>query len=125
MTATEPAGSVVAAKAPKARTSATPCDPEHDQEHRPHRPQGLAGGGAEVKSYSSAGQSILLLGVIPAYAWLASRLPRRQLINYISIFFIACLGLFYLLSLAQVPLGVVFYLWVGIFNLMVIEVPNN
>jgi AAA family ATP:ADP antiporter len=80
----------------------------------------LTGGGAEVKSYSSAGQSILLLGVIPAYAWLAGRLPRRQLINSVSIFFIVCLGLFYLLSMTQVPLGVVFYLWVGIFNVSIV-----
>jgi AAA family ATP:ADP antiporter len=80
----------------------------------------LAGGGAEVKSYSSAGQSILLLFVIPAYAWMAGRLPRRQLINNVTIFFISCLGLFYLLAQVDVPLGVVFYLWVGIFNVSIV-----
>ncbi len=39
----------------------------------------LAGGGAEVKSYAAAGQAILLLGAVPLYAALASRLPRRRL----------------------------------------------
>jgi AAA family ATP:ADP antiporter len=81
----------------------------------------LAGGGAEVKSYAAAGQAILLLGVVPAYAALASRLPRRRLINIVTLFFAACLAGFYLLAKAGAPyLGVAFFLWVGIFNLMVI-----
>lgn len=80
----------------------------------------LVGGGAEIKSYASAGQAILLLGAVPVYAMLASRLPRRRLINLVTLFFTACLVLFYILAQFQVPLGVIFYLWVGIFNLMVI-----
>lgn len=80
----------------------------------------LAGGGAEVKSYAAAGQGLLLLGAVPLYAWLAGRLPRRQLITGVTLFFAACLVLFYLLARLEVPLGVAFYLWVGIFNLMVI-----
>ena len=79
----------------------------------------LAGGGAEVKSYASAGQAILLLGAVPLYGMLASRFPRRQLINAVTIFFAGCLGVFYLLAQMDVPLGVIFYLWVGVFNLMV------
>ena len=33
----------------------------------------LTEGGAEVKSYSSAGQAVLLLGFVPAYGAFASR----------------------------------------------------
>jgi len=80
----------------------------------------LAGGGAEVKSYAAAGQAILLLGAVPVYAMLAGRFPRRRLINIVTLFFVGCLGVFYILAQFRVPLGVVFYLWVGIFNLMVI-----
>jgi AAA family ATP:ADP antiporter len=92
----------------------------------------LAGGGAELKSYTAAGQALLLLGVVPLYASLASRMPRRRLINTVTIFFAACLAGFYLWGLfpqlrfvvpftdAVIPVGVVFFLWVGIFNLMVI-----
>ena len=80
----------------------------------------LSQGGAEIKSYSAAGQALLLLGVVPLYAALASRLSRRRLINYIGGFFITCLGLFYLLAQFQVPLGVAFFLWVGIFNVVMI-----
>ena len=80
----------------------------------------LAGGGAEVKSYAAAGQAILLLGVVPLYGALASRFTRRRLINVVTIFFAICLGIFYILSYLHIPLGVAFYLWVGIFNLMVV-----
>ncbi len=81
----------------------------------------LSGGGAELKSYTSAGQTLLLLGAVPLYAALASRFPRRRLINVVTVFFAACLGAFYLLAQTSVPyLGVAFFLWVGIFNLMVI-----
>ena len=81
----------------------------------------LAGGGAEIKSYASAGQALLLLAAVPAYAALASRFPRRQLINIVTVFFAACLGGFWALSRTGVPyLSVAFFLWVGIFNVMVI-----
>jgi AAA family ATP:ADP antiporter len=76
----------------------------------------LAGGGAELKSYMSAGQTFLLLFTVPLYARLASKLPRRRLLNIVTVFFVACLGLFYLLARIRVPLGVAFFLWVGIFN---------
>src|SRR5262245_7979385 len=36
----------------------------------------LTEGGAEVKSYSAAGQAILLLGVVPLFGAVASRVSR-------------------------------------------------
>jgi AAA family ATP:ADP antiporter len=80
----------------------------------------LAGGGAELKSYLAAGQALLLLGAVPLYGALAARLPRRRLINTVTVFFVACLGAFYILGKLDVPLGIAFFLWVGIFNLMVV-----
>jgi len=81
----------------------------------------LAGGGAELKSYTSAGQAILLLFLVPAYGAFASRVNRIRLITGMTVFFIINLVIFYLLALARAPgLGVAFFLWVGIFNLMVI-----
>lgn len=81
----------------------------------------LMGGGAEVKSYAAAGQAVLLLGVIPLYSALVDRTDRVALINRVTLFFMANLGLFYLLARLGTPyLGVAFYLWVGIFSLMVI-----
>jgi AAA family ATP:ADP antiporter len=80
----------------------------------------LSGEGAEVKSYASAGQAILLLGLVPAYGLLADRLPRRALLNSVTAFFVVCLVAFYALTHAGVPVGVPFFLWVGIFNLMIV-----
>ena len=76
-------------------------------------------GGAEIKSYVAAGQTLLLLGAVPFYAWFAGRHDRRALINRVTVFFAACLTMFYLLAIAGAPVAIAFYLWVGIFNLMV------
>ncbi|HEU5303316.1 MAG TPA: MFS transporter [Gemmatimonadales bacterium] len=80
----------------------------------------LTDGGAEVKSYLAAGQAVLLLGLVPGYGALADRLPRRALLNAVTAFFIVCLVTFYVLTRANVSVGVAFFLWAGIFNLMIV-----
>lgn len=83
----------------------------------------IEGGGADWKSYAAAGQAILLLGAVRVYGDLASRYPRRRLINVVTIFFAASFVAFYLIGQVDVPLfviGLVFFLWVGIFNLMIV-----
>ncbi|HEY3168276.1 MAG TPA: hypothetical protein VGK57_13655, partial [Candidatus Binatia bacterium] len=80
----------------------------------------LSDGGAEVKSYAAAGQALLLLFVVPWYGSFASKVNRIKLINRVTLFFISHLFAFYMLAQLQVPLGVAFFLWVGIFNLLVI-----
>lgn len=77
-------------------------------------------GGPELKSYLAAGQAILLLGLVPAYGALADRLPRRRLLNVVTAFFIACLVAFYGLTRGGAPIAAIFFLWVGIFNLMIV-----
>ncbi len=77
-------------------------------------------GSAELKSYLSLGQTALLLLVVPIYSRLAGALPRRALLNTVSLFFVACLVLFFALFQLGVSLSVVFFLWVGIFNLMIV-----
>jgi AAA family ATP:ADP antiporter len=80
----------------------------------------LAEGGAEVKSYSSAGQAILLLGLVPAYGAFASRVNRLQLVQWVTLFFVSNLLLFVFAVSAGLHIGIVYFLWVGIFNVMVI-----
>ncbi len=80
----------------------------------------LAEGGAVVKSYAAAGQALLLLIIVPIYSSLASKVNRNKLINWVTVFFISNLMVFYILAQFRVALGVAFFLWVGIFNLFVI-----
>jgi AAA family ATP:ADP antiporter len=80
----------------------------------------LSEGGAEVKSYAAAAIAGLLVILVPLYSALASRVSRVRLINGVTTFFLSCLILFFALSRAGVPIGVAFFIWVGIFNLMVI-----
>jgi AAA family ATP:ADP antiporter len=80
----------------------------------------LSEGGAEVKSYSAAGQALLLVLVIPAYGAIAARVNRVRLISGVSLFFASHLVIFYMLGLAGVKIGVAFYLWIGVFNLVII-----
>jgi AAA family ATP:ADP antiporter len=77
----------------------------------------LLGGGAEVKSYASLGQSILLVFVASGYGWLATHVGRMALITWVTLFFAANLVVFWALGERGASLGVPFFLWVGIFNL--------
>jgi AAA family ATP:ADP antiporter len=80
----------------------------------------LSEGGAEVKSYSSAGQAVLLLIIVPAYGAFASRVNRTQLVQWVTLFFAANLLLFLVALAAGLHIGIPFFLWLGIFNVMVI-----
>ena len=80
----------------------------------------LTEGGAEIKSYSSAGQAILLLFLVPAYGAFASRVNRVRLVRSVTLFFAANLILFIAAERAGLPVGIAYFLWVGIFNLMAI-----
>ena len=80
----------------------------------------LSEGGAAVKSYSAAGQAFLLLFLVPAFAAFASRVNRIRLVRWVTLFFVAHLGLFFLIGKSGTRIGIVYFLWVGIFNVMVI-----
>jgi ATP:ADP antiporter, AAA family len=75
------------------------------------------GGGAEVKSYSAAGQAILLLGVVKVFDALSRRYGRMKLIAVTMGFFVVTLVLFVVAGRAGLPVGVPFYLWLGVFNM--------
>ena len=81
----------------------------------------LTEGGAYVKAYSSAGQAALLMVVVPLYGLIAAKVVRIKLIVGLMLFFVANLVMFYLAGIAGAREGVVFYIWVGIFNVFVIS----
>jgi AAA family ATP:ADP antiporter len=80
----------------------------------------LTQGGAEVKAYSAAAQALLLLAIVPAYGALASRVSRIRLITWVTLIFVINLLLFYAFGVAGAREGVIFFLWVGIFNVFVV-----
>lgn len=80
----------------------------------------LGQGSAELKSYMSAGMVIVLAVVVPLYGRLAARVARRRLINIVTAIFAVCLALFYALLQFGVPIGQVFFVWIGVFNMMIV-----
>lgn len=81
----------------------------------------LLGGGAEVRSYSAAGQALVLMGFVPLYSWFASRVDRAKLLIGVSLFFVLNIELFAMAVAAGVPfVGVAFFIWVGVFNMSLV-----
>ena len=79
----------------------------------------------EIKAYSAFAQSLLLLGILPIYARLAARWSRHHLILRVGILFGVLLLAFWLtqpnLLLGRLPLlGILFYLFVGIFSVTLV-----
>lgn len=80
----------------------------------------LGEGSAELKSYLAAVQVILLAFVVPYYGRLVRRFPRLTLMNVVTTFFALCPIAFLVLERLHVPIAIVFFLWIGIFNLMIV-----
>ncbi len=77
--------------------------------------------GAQIASYAAAAMAILLFPIVGIYGRLAERFVRRNLIAVVTGFFISNLFLFFLMAEANMPyLGRVFFVWIGIFNNMVV-----
>ncbi len=81
----------------------------------------LSGFGAVIKSYSSAAQALLFVFLVPAYGAFAAKVNRVWLLSGMTLFFISNLVLFILALSAGMNIGVVYYIWLGIFNFMVVS----
>lgn len=78
-------------------------------------------GPAEVKTYASAGQALILMAFVPAYSWFASRVDRMKLIYGVTIFFaVNILAFAFLVDSGLEFIGIFFYVWVGFFSLSII-----
>jgi AAA family ATP:ADP antiporter len=76
-----------------------------------------------VKSALGGAQAVLFVFVIKAFSRLASKVPRHTLITWTTSFFISNLVIFFFLhvgGMAVKPMGIIFFVWVGIFNYFVI-----
>lgn len=81
----------------------------------------LTEGTPEIASYSAAAQAVLLMGVVPLYGWLGTRVVRIRLISTMLLFFAGTLVAFALLGRSGVREGVAFYVWLGIINVFIVS----
>ncbi|MBC7897189.1 MAG: MFS transporter [Cytophagaceae bacterium] len=94
---------------------------------RPLREEMGVAGGVRNIPWLFTGTLVAMLAVHPPFAALVARLPRRRFISYANRFFIANLGVFFvvlhMLGPAQtVWAGRVFFVWTAVFNLFVVSV---
>jgi AAA family ATP:ADP antiporter len=77
--------------------------------------------GAKIEAYLAGAQAVLLVGIIPLYGWIGSRVNRLRLVAGANLFFASNLVIFSAVGNYGVRIGVVFYVWVGIFNVFIIS----
>jgi AAA family ATP:ADP antiporter len=85
----------------------------------------LAGGawgleGDELKTYASGAMALVLVVVVPMYSELANRVRRIRLINVSYALVIGSLVLFFALARAGVPIGLPFFVWLGLVSVFLI-----
>lgn len=89
-------------------------------------------GGDRYKSYLGAAIAVALLFAVPAYARVSGRVAKHKLVVGVTLFFVSHLVLFFFAALAAgtggaasssfgvKALGLGFFVWVGVFNMMVV-----
>src|SRR5689334_7482902 len=85
----------------------------------------LAGGtfglkGDELKTYANGAMAIALVGLVPAYSALAARVRRIRLITVSYLIVIGSLVAFFVLGRAGVPIGLAFFIWLGMVSVFLI-----
>src|SRR5216684_1003520 len=91
---------------------------------RPLRDEMGMQGGVENLPWLFSATFAAMLGVAPLFGWAAARLPRRRLVPWTCLFFIANVLVFYALFAAGVAPSAVaraFFVWVSVFNLFVVS----
>ena len=94
---------------------------------RPVREQLTAAVGSTQLPWFYAATLVVMLAMIPLFGALVTRYPRRIVMPVVNVFFIACLLAFVPLFrepalLGARTLGIVFFVWVSVFNLFVVSV---
>jgi AAA family ATP:ADP antiporter len=67
---------------------------------------------------------VVMVAAVPLFGWVVSRLEKRRIVPVVYLFFIACLGAFWLLLTvrgAGVLTAGAFFVWVSVFNLFAVS----
>ncbi len=94
---------------------------------RPVREQLTAAVGSTQLPWFYAATLVVMVAMIPLFGALVTRYPRRIVMPVVNVFFIACLLGFAPLFMEPAllgprTLGIVFFVWVSVFNLFVVSV---
>jgi AAA family ATP:ADP antiporter len=76
---------------------------------------------AETRSYVVALVALALTLIVPFYGWLRRHLDGVRLLRIVTIFFVVTTPLFALLAHFKVPIAIPFYIWVGVYGVMVVS----
>jgi AAA family ATP:ADP antiporter len=76
---------------------------------------------AETRAYAVALMALVLMLIVPLYGRLRHHLDGAHLLRLVTVFFVVTLPLFAALSQYQVPIAFPFFIWVGIYGLMVVS----
>ncbi len=91
---------------------------------RPLRDEMGVQGGVENLPWLFSATFAVMLGAAPLFGWAAARLPRRRLVPWTYLFFIANVLVFYALfavGVAPPAVARAFFVWVSVFNLFVVS----
>lgn len=84
----------------------------------------LTEGTPEVRSYAVGAVAVALIFLLPLYKLLFERLEgngsKSAVLRWVMLFFVANLGVFYVMGRMAVPVSVPFFIWVGVFSVMVL-----
>lgn len=76
---------------------------------------------AEDRSYVVALMALVLIFVVPLYGWIRRHLDGTQLLRVVTVFFAVTAPLFAVLAQLQVSIAIIFFIWVGIYGVMVVS----
>ncbi len=76
---------------------------------------------AETSSYAVAMMALVLMFVVPFYGWVRRHLDGARLLRAVTLFFVLTMPLFALLAHNGVSIAFAFFIWVGIYGVMVIS----
>jgi AAA family ATP:ADP antiporter len=76
---------------------------------------------AETRSYAVALTAVVLMFLVPLYGVVRRRVSSAQLLRLVTLLFAATLPVFVLLAWRGVPIALPFYMWVGIYGVMVVS----
>ena len=79
----------------------------------------LTGSSAELNSYAYANIALILLFVVPLYGAVFRRSGKQQLTRIVTVVFLLLLVAFYLMGIAGLDIAFAYYVWVGIFAVMI------